>query len=136
MLFHACFSGPQKVLDKHWKPKDVASGIKGFSVPLPPTPLSGMYNKDGGKTQHTLKLDQDESSFCDSPTAKMFWEMIKFWLIFTRLNFAVCTIYSWLLLDVLQVKDSILILDKDTNLLSARYQYSLVLFYSPMKWTG
>ncbi|KAF6041426.1 UBFD1 [Bugula neritina] len=50
----------KKVLDKHGKPEDIASGIKGSSVPLPPTPLSGMYNKDGGKTQHTLKLDQDE----------------------------------------------------------------------------
>jgi len=48
------------VLDKHGKPEDIASGIKGSSVPLPPTPLSGMYNKYGGKTRLTFKLDQDE----------------------------------------------------------------------------
>lgn len=27
---------------------------------LPQTPISGMYNKNGGKTRLTFKLDQDE----------------------------------------------------------------------------
>lgn len=29
-------------------------------MPLPQTPVSGMYNKHGGKTRLTFKLDQDE----------------------------------------------------------------------------
>ncbi|XP_067928494.1 ubiquitin domain-containing protein UBFD1-like [Watersipora subatra] len=50
----------KKVLDKHGKPEDVAVGIKGAALPLPNTPLSGMYNKYGGKTRLTFKLDSDE----------------------------------------------------------------------------
>jgi len=50
----------KKVLDKHGKPDDVPPGIKDTRHPLPQTPLSGMYNKYGGKTRLTFKLDTDE----------------------------------------------------------------------------
>ena len=50
----------KKVLDKHGKPEDIAVGMKGTALPLPSAPLSGMYNKYGGKTRLTFKLDSDE----------------------------------------------------------------------------
>lgn len=50
----------KKVLDKHGKPDDVPAGIKGSKMALPQTPLTGMYNKYGGKTRLTFKLDSDE----------------------------------------------------------------------------
>ena len=34
--------------------------MKGTALPLPSAPLSGMYNKYGGKTRLTFKLDSDE----------------------------------------------------------------------------
>ncbi|KAK3782143.1 hypothetical protein RRG08_032899 [Elysia crispata] len=50
----------KKVLDKYGKPEDVPVGIKGLSEALPQVPLSGMYNKSGGKVRLTFKLDSDQ----------------------------------------------------------------------------
>ncbi|NXJ09472.1 UBFD1 protein, partial [Odontophorus gujanensis] len=49
----------RKVLDKG-KPDDVMPSIKGVQERLPPVPLSGMYNKSGGKVRLTFKLEQDQ----------------------------------------------------------------------------
>ncbi|XP_045515947.1 ubiquitin domain-containing protein UBFD1-like [Pieris brassicae] len=49
----------QKVLDKGIPP-DVMAGLKGVKEPLPPTPLSGMLNKHGGKVRLTFKPEQDQ----------------------------------------------------------------------------
>ena len=48
------------VLEKHGKPDDVMMGVKKKKEPLPPCPISGMYNKSGGKVRLTFKLDQDQ----------------------------------------------------------------------------
>ncbi|XP_067671189.1 cyclin-dependent kinase-like 2 isoform X2 [Haliotis asinina] len=50
----------KKVLEKHGKPDDVMPGIKNVREPLPSFPLSGMYNKAGGKVRLTFKLEQDQ----------------------------------------------------------------------------
>ncbi|GFN80997.1 ubiquitin domain-containing protein ubfd1-like [Plakobranchus ocellatus] len=50
----------KKILDKYGKPEDVPVGIKGLSEALPQVPLSGMYNKSGGKVRLTFKLDSDQ----------------------------------------------------------------------------
>lgn len=50
----------KRVLDKHGKPDDVPVGIKNMKEPLPHTPLSGMYNKSGGKVRLTFKLEVDQ----------------------------------------------------------------------------
>ncbi|KAM9784941.1 ubiquitin domain-containing protein UBFD1 [Syngnathus typhle] len=49
----------RKVLDKG-KPEDVMPAIKGTKERLPTVPLSGMYNKSGGKVRLTFKLEQDQ----------------------------------------------------------------------------
>ncbi|XP_062999290.1 ubiquitin domain-containing protein UBFD1 isoform X2 [Elgaria multicarinata webbii] len=49
----------RKVLDKG-KPEDVMSSVKGVQERLPTVPLSGMYNKSGGKVRLTFKLEQDQ----------------------------------------------------------------------------
>ncbi|XP_077474286.1 ubiquitin domain-containing protein UBFD1 isoform X2 [Stigmatopora argus] len=49
----------RKVLDKG-KPEDVMAAIKGTKERLPTVPLSGMYNKTGGKVRLTFKLEQDQ----------------------------------------------------------------------------
>uniref|UniRef100_A0A8C3KZZ5 Ubiquitin family domain containing 1 n=1 Tax=Chrysolophus pictus TaxID=9089 RepID=A0A8C3KZZ5_CHRPC len=49
----------RKVLDKG-KPDDVMPSIKGVQEHLPAVPLSGMYNKSGGKVRLTFKLEQDQ----------------------------------------------------------------------------
>uniref|UniRef100_A0A8D0DTR5 Ubiquitin family domain containing 1 n=1 Tax=Salvator merianae TaxID=96440 RepID=A0A8D0DTR5_SALMN len=49
----------RKVLDKG-KPEDVMPSIKGVQERLPTIPLSGMYNKSGGKVRLTFKLEQDQ----------------------------------------------------------------------------
>nr|XP_033818848.1 ubiquitin domain-containing protein UBFD1 [Geotrypetes seraphini] len=49
----------RKVLDKG-KPEDVMPAIKGVQERLPTVPLSGMYNKTGGKVRLTFKLEQDQ----------------------------------------------------------------------------
>ncbi|XP_006013429.1 ubiquitin domain-containing protein UBFD1 isoform X1 [Latimeria chalumnae] len=49
----------RKVLDKG-KPDDVMPSIKGVQERLPTVPLSGMYNKSGGKVRLTFKLEQDQ----------------------------------------------------------------------------
>ncbi|XP_072204967.1 ubiquitin domain-containing protein UBFD1 [Excalfactoria chinensis] len=49
----------RKVLDKG-KPDDVMPSIKGVQERLPAVPLSGMYNKSGGKVRLTFKLEQDQ----------------------------------------------------------------------------
>ncbi|KAG7505050.1 ubiquitin domain-containing protein UBFD1 isoform X1 [Solea senegalensis] len=49
----------RKVLDKG-KPEDVMTSIKGTKERLPTVPLSGMYNKSGGKVRLTFKLEQDQ----------------------------------------------------------------------------
>ncbi|KAK9978010.1 hypothetical protein ABG768_019784 [Culter alburnus] len=49
----------RKVLDKG-KPDDVMPSIKGAKERLPTVPLSGMYNKSGGKVRLTFKLEQDQ----------------------------------------------------------------------------
>ncbi|XP_017563016.2 ubiquitin domain-containing protein UBFD1 isoform X1 [Pygocentrus nattereri] len=49
----------RKVLDKG-KPEDVMPSIKGAKERLPTVPLSGMYNKSGGKVRLTFKLEQDQ----------------------------------------------------------------------------
>ncbi|KAH9513000.1 Ubiquitin domain-containing protein ubfd1 [Bulinus truncatus] len=50
----------RKVLDKYGKPEDVPAGMKNHSERLPPVPLSGMYNKAGGKVRLTFKLEADQ----------------------------------------------------------------------------
>ncbi|XP_012825555.1 ubiquitin domain-containing protein UBFD1 isoform X1 [Xenopus tropicalis] len=49
----------RKVLDKG-KPDDVMQSLKGVQERLPTTPISGMYNKSGGKVRLTFKLEQDQ----------------------------------------------------------------------------
>ncbi|XP_061838228.2 ubiquitin domain-containing protein UBFD1 [Nerophis lumbriciformis] len=49
----------RKVLDKG-KPEDVMPAVKGTKERLPTVPLSGMYNKSGGKVRLTFKLEQDQ----------------------------------------------------------------------------
>nr|XP_055046069.1 ubiquitin domain-containing protein UBFD1 isoform X1 [Misgurnus anguillicaudatus] len=49
----------RKVLDKG-KPDDVMPSVKGVKERLPTVPLSGMYNKSGGKVRLTFKLEQDQ----------------------------------------------------------------------------
>ncbi|KAG8557664.1 hypothetical protein GDO81_016698 [Engystomops pustulosus] len=49
----------RKVLDKG-KPEDVMPSLKGVQERLPTTPISGMYNKSGGKVRLTFKLEQDQ----------------------------------------------------------------------------
>ncbi|KAK2490551.1 hypothetical protein MC885_010299, partial [Smutsia gigantea] len=49
----------RKVLDKG-KPEDVMPSVKGAQERLPAVPLSGMYNKSGGKVRLTFKLEQDQ----------------------------------------------------------------------------
>lgn len=49
----------RKVLDKG-KPEDVMPSVKGAQERLPTVPLSGMYNKSGGKLRLTFKLEQDQ----------------------------------------------------------------------------
>ncbi|XP_006230251.1 ubiquitin domain-containing protein UBFD1 isoform X1 [Rattus norvegicus] len=49
----------RKVLDKG-KPEDVMPSVKGAQERLPTVPLSGMYNKSGGKVRLTFKLEQDQ----------------------------------------------------------------------------
>uniref|UniRef100_A0A2C9K227 Ubiquitin-like domain-containing protein n=1 Tax=Biomphalaria glabrata TaxID=6526 RepID=A0A2C9K227_BIOGL len=50
----------RKVLDKYGKPDDVPVGIRNHSERLPPVPLSGMYNKAGGKVRLTFKMEADQ----------------------------------------------------------------------------
>uniref|UniRef100_UPI00358F5D53 ubiquitin domain-containing protein UBFD1 isoform X3 n=1 Tax=Myxine glutinosa TaxID=7769 RepID=UPI00358F5D53 len=49
----------RKVLDKG-KPDDIMVGIIGMKERLPTVPLSGMFNKSGGKVRLTFKLEQDQ----------------------------------------------------------------------------
>ncbi|XP_048847551.1 ubiquitin domain-containing protein UBFD1 isoform X2 [Brienomyrus brachyistius] len=49
----------RKVLDKG-KPEDIMPSVKGVKERLPTVPLSGMYNKSGGKVRLTFKLEQDQ----------------------------------------------------------------------------
>jgi len=42
------------------KPDDAMVAIKGLQQPLPPTPLTGMTNKVGGKVRLTFKLESDQ----------------------------------------------------------------------------
>ncbi|KAF5908030.1 ubiquitin domain-containing protein UBFD1 isoform X1, partial [Clarias magur] len=49
----------RKVLDKG-KPEDIMPSIKGAKERLPTVPLSGMFNKSGGKVRLTFKLEQDQ----------------------------------------------------------------------------
>ncbi|KAG7492038.1 hypothetical protein MATL_G00009930 [Megalops atlanticus] len=49
----------RKVLDKG-KPEDIMPSLKGTKERLPTVPLSGMYNKSGGKVRLTFKLEQDQ----------------------------------------------------------------------------
>ena len=51
----------KKVLDQG-KPDDAMVGLKGIKQPLPPTPLTGMLNKNGGKVRLTFKLELDQVS--------------------------------------------------------------------------
>jgi len=52
---------PHKVvLEKHGKPDDAVVGVKGTKLPVPPQPLSGMYNKAGGKVRLTFKMELDQ----------------------------------------------------------------------------
>ncbi|XP_060882602.1 ubiquitin domain-containing protein UBFD1 isoform X1 [Labrus mixtus] len=49
----------RKVLDKG-KPEDIMPSVKGTKERLPTVPLSGMFNKSGGKVRLTFKLEQDQ----------------------------------------------------------------------------
>ncbi|XP_037094040.1 ubiquitin domain-containing protein UBFD1-like [Pollicipes pollicipes] len=49
----------KKILDKG-KPDDVMPGNRNINEPLPPTPLSGMLNRTGGKVRLTFKLESDQ----------------------------------------------------------------------------
>ena len=59
-MFILLFQQHKKVLDKYGKPDDVMPGIKNSRQALPPQPLSGMYNKSGGKVRLTFKLELDQ----------------------------------------------------------------------------
>ena len=59
-FIYLCFQPHKTVLEKHPKPDDVLPGIKNRKDPLPHVPLSGMYNKSGGKVRLTFKLEQDQ----------------------------------------------------------------------------
>ncbi|ESO12437.1 hypothetical protein HELRODRAFT_62886 [Helobdella robusta] len=48
------------VLEKYGMPDDVMPGIKNCQEPLPRIPLSGMYNKSGGRVRLTFKLEADQ----------------------------------------------------------------------------
>ena len=48
------------MLEKYGKPEDAMPGIKNRQEPLPSVPLSGMYNKLGGKVRLTFKLESDQ----------------------------------------------------------------------------
>lgn len=48
------------MLEKYGKPDDVMPGFQGKKFPLPSHPLSGMYNKSGGKVRLTFKLELDQ----------------------------------------------------------------------------
>jgi hypothetical protein len=48
------------VLDKYGKPEDVMPGIRAVREPLPRQPVSGMYNKSGGKVRLTFKLEANQ----------------------------------------------------------------------------
>ncbi|ESO87415.1 hypothetical protein LOTGIDRAFT_235090 [Lottia gigantea] len=50
----------KKVLEKYGKPEDANPGVKNRKDPLPHVPLSGMYNKSGGKVRLTFKLESDQ----------------------------------------------------------------------------
>ncbi|KAK6169078.1 hypothetical protein SNE40_020199 [Patella caerulea] len=50
----------KKVLDKYGKPEDITPGYRNRKEPLPTVPLSGMYNKSGGKVRLTFKLESDQ----------------------------------------------------------------------------
>ncbi|XP_014785569.1 ubiquitin domain-containing protein UBFD1 isoform X1 [Octopus bimaculoides] len=50
----------KKVLEKYNKPEDVLPGFQGKKYPLPSQPISGMYNKSGGKVRLTFKLELDQ----------------------------------------------------------------------------
>lgn len=49
----------KKVLDRG-KPDDLMPGKKSGQDPLPPQPLAGMLNKNGGKVRLTFKMDQGQ----------------------------------------------------------------------------
>ncbi|KAL8609734.1 hypothetical protein ACOMHN_042773 [Nucella lapillus] len=55
-----CFESHRKVLEEFGKPEDTAPGIKGVIDSLPPTPLTGMYNRFGTKVRLTFKLGADQ----------------------------------------------------------------------------
>jgi len=55
-----CKQKPHKtILDKYGKPDDAMAGVKGAKHPLPQHPVSGMYNKSGGKVRLTFKMESD-----------------------------------------------------------------------------
>lgn len=54
------FQAHKTVLEKHKIPDDVIPGIKNVKEPLPSVPISGMYNKSGGKVRLTFKLELDQ----------------------------------------------------------------------------
>jgi hypothetical protein len=55
-----CLQPHKTILEKHGKPDDVMIGVKKHKEPLPPVPLTGMYNKTGGKVRLTFKLEHDQ----------------------------------------------------------------------------
>ncbi|XP_052819377.1 ubiquitin domain-containing protein UBFD1-like isoform X1 [Mya arenaria] len=50
----------KKVLDKYGKPDDALPGIRKKKEALPAYPLTGMYNKAGGKVRLTFKMELDQ----------------------------------------------------------------------------
>ena len=58
--FHIDLQPHKTVLEKHGKPDDALPGVKGGKERLPHQPLSGMYNKSGGRVRLTFKLEQDQ----------------------------------------------------------------------------
>uniref|UniRef100_A0A1I8GM76 Ubiquitin-like domain-containing protein n=2 Tax=Macrostomum lignano TaxID=282301 RepID=A0A1I8GM76_9PLAT len=50
----------RRVLDKYGRPDDLTPGILNANLPLPPAPLSGMYNRQGAKVRLTFKLEIDQ----------------------------------------------------------------------------
>lgn len=48
------------MLDKYGKPDDILAAVKNSREPLPHCPLTGMYNKMGGKVRLTFKLELDQ----------------------------------------------------------------------------
>ena len=95
------------VLEKHGKPDDALPGVKGGKERLPHQPLSGMYNKSGGRVRLTFKLEQDQLWIGTKgryQCSTLSFVSVAFWREFTSIIFVIyfrnCAYYSCSLLLV------------------------------------